>query len=259
LMAVVLGGLLGWGLLGWGVEARAAEPLPTEGAATVTVSEGVPAVFEFVAAEAGGLAVMLRGEDGLDLAAELCDVTGQGVYNGYLDGDWYGDRGWEQGVLPIPRAGVYRLYVDSLEGRGAVSVSTAVVSQPQNELPEDPLGRPDVAAAVEAGEWESGSIRPKRGDRRDWYRLVAPRSGMVTAALRGVGGEDFTLEVFGERDFRVSMIYADGTSGEDAGHESATVDVAEGERLYFRVATWSDVVGGDYRLMVGYVGGLEAE
>ncbi|MEM6756644.1 MAG: hypothetical protein AAF586_05705 [Planctomycetota bacterium] len=240
-------------VLGHGAMAELGQPLPITAPAEVMVSEQKPAMFVFEAKQAGGLGLILRSDSGVDVAAELCDDTGQAVYYGYLDGDWYEHKGWEQGMLPIPRSGVYRLYIDSLKGSGKVSVLASVMQQPLNAIPEDPLGRPDTAAAVELGAWMSESIRPKRGDRRDWYVIDSPRKGVLTAALRGQTGVDLTLALFTERELRKPLVFANQTSEDDRGHESATLDVTEGERVYLRVAGWEERDAGDYRLLVGFV------
>ena len=237
--------------------AEGERPLPVDEAVTVRVTPQRPAVFRFEADKAGGLAVVARGEDGLDLALELTDDTGQAVYNGYGDGDWFGDLAWEQAVLPMPREGVYRLYVDAIEGDGEVEVLARVLPFPRNAMPADPLGSPTQAAALEPGAWTTQSIRPQRGDLRDWYRLEATRDGVVTALLQGEGDTDFILEAFTEHEFRAALRFADDTDPDRLGDESITLEVSQGEPIYFRVWGYSQDDAGDYRFMAGYVGGAE--
>ena len=81
-----------------------------------------PAAFQFTAAEAGFLTVIVRGDGEADLRIQVTDEVGFPLPGGTSDIDANGDLSAEQLTVAIPRAGVYQVYVNVMYGSALLDI-----------------------------------------------------------------------------------------------------------------------------------------
>jgi len=212
------------------------------------------ALFAFQAETAGVLTVVVRSLDESDLVLLVTDADGQSLPNGRSDQDLGGDSGAEQFSVTLPRAGGYRIQVETFGGgQAAFMIGASWLSFPQLEIPEDTDGSPAGAMRIAEGQdAHEDSIDGVAGDYRDWYVLTAEVGGTLTVAIRGEEG-DLVLEAFGEGEFTDPIERSDQDLQENGANEAITLVVEAGQTFYFRVAGFSDGAAVAYRLQVGLI------
>ena len=110
--------------LGWTVAARA--------------SDSAPAIFEFVAEEAGFLSVALRGATSTDLVVGVADDLGQPLPDARSDQDILGEMGAEQLMATITRPGSYHVRVETWSGSSDFELAASWIAFPSIAAQPDP-------------------------------------------------------------------------------------------------------------------------
>lgn len=223
-----------------------AQDLPVGSTVEARVLPEQSASYRFRADGPGGLALVLRagGADD-DLAISVAEPSGQELVGGYVDHDENGRLGDEQGVVTIPEAGEYTVFVDSY-AEGPARFTLAASFLPMEELAPRRKVRhasPDDAIALRPGEAVNETVRPLRDEPRDWYVVTPDRAGTLT--IRVVGDGDVILERFAPDEFRNAKDFVDNDDNGEKGRETMTASGRAGVPVYVRVTGWE---ASDYRI-----------
>lgn len=234
--------------------AAQAQRLETGSIATGKTSDEDPASFEFRASSAGVLTVVVRAEGDTDLTLAVTDADGQPLPDGESDQDIGGNTGAEQFAVTLPRAGTYRVIVQTYGwGTSSFRIAASWLEFPDLEVPADPDGSPSAAMRLAAEQQSvSNSIDGSAGDYWDWYVITGDRAGTVTVATRTEDG-DLVLEAFEEGAYTEPLEYSDQDLQGSSGNEALTLSLAEGQSLYFKVKAFSEGSAIEYRLIVGFI------
>jgi len=212
-----------------------------------TSNVDAPAVYQITISGPGILTVAARADEGLDLGIKVTDSVGQVLPDGFGDWDNFDLPGKEQVAATLGSAGSYRVYIDAYESSTDYVIGASFLPMPEAALPEDPQGKPGTAMTLTAGQRLGGTVRPARGDHYDWFTVQPERDGQLTAFTRGQ--DDLVLEAYYPDDFHEAAAGSDGSDPISPGNESVTLDVREGEPVYFRVSTYDQPA--DYMLQTG--------
>jgi hypothetical protein len=223
------------------------------------ITEGVlgrdsPAVFSFDANAAGVLTVVARALDETDLVLMVTDGDGQPLPDGRSDQDLGGNSGAEQFAITLPRAGAYRIQVESFGGSGgSFEIGLSWLPYPALALPADPDGSPGTANLISLGQdTRSDLIDPANGDHWDWFVLKADKAGTVTVTTRAEEG-DLILEAFSPGEFGDALERSDQDLQGNGGNEAVTLVVEAGDEFFFRVSAFSGGETIPYRLQIGFI------
>ena len=203
-----------------------------------------PAEYDFVADGAGVLTIVVRADG--DVAISVLDENDELVPDGRIDDDYEDNGGAEQRAIVLSEEGEYRVVIESLGFEASFVLGAMWLPIDEVARPEDPQGNPDEAIAMEVGETYRGEIEPVIGDERDWFRFEAEEDGRLTVATRSREGGDIVLEAYSEDDFESAIEYSDQDIDDDWGHESISIDIEEGDVIYFVVSTNGD--DAEYRI-----------
>jgi hypothetical protein len=244
----------GWLVLALIAPTALAQQLQPGRIATGSTSDEKVAELEFRAESAGILTVMARSTDESDLILVVTDGDGQPLPEGRSDQDIGGDTGAEQFAVTIPRAGTYRVRVETYSWETAgFRIGASWLAFPDLEVPPDPDGSPTTAIPIAVEQQSvSGSIDGSVGDYWDWYVLTADRSGTLTVATRAEDG-DLVLEAFEEGQYSEALERSDQDLQGINGNEALTLLVTPGQTLYFKVSAFSEGTAIDYRLQIGFI------
>lgn len=226
------------------------EVLPLGVTGSGRANENSPAVYRLSVSGPGVLTVAVRAADGRDVAVDVADADGQTLVDGSADRDAHGDLGAEQLATTLGSAGEYRVYVSVYEGSARFVIGAAFLAMPEAALPQDPNGGPGTAITLQTGGQTGGTIRPTRGDNRDWYVVTPTGNGVLTVYTRSA--DDLILEAFDPLDYRTPIAAADNDDQNAMGNESLTLDVNRDKPVYFRVSTYDEAA--DYVISAGMVG-----
>jgi hypothetical protein len=193
-----------------------------------------PAAFQFSADSAGFLTVAVRGANQVDLRINVTDDVGFPLPGGSSDQDIDGDYGSEQVTVLLPRAGDYRVYVETFYEATTLKIGGAWIPYPEGAVEPDPDGHPDSATDLVPGSPIEDTVDGQAGDLMDWYKVTGEANGMVTVIVEAPEG-DLALEVFEEGEYRQPLNSSDQDMGGVTGNESLTVPIEAGQTLYFRV------------------------
>ncbi len=218
-----------------------------------TAQEG-PAVYGFEAESAGVLTIVVRSQDDTDLFLLVTDSDGQPLPEGRSDQDLGGDTGAEQFAVTLPRAGEYRIRVESYgEGSAPFKIGVSWIAFLDLAVPEDPDGSPASAIRVRVGqETRNDSIDPAKGDFWDWFVLTAEQPGTLTVATRAEDG-DLVLEAFNPGEFTEASERSDQDLQGTGGNEALTLAVEAGDELFFKVSAFISKTPVSYRLQIGFI------
>lgn len=245
----------------WPLAGQAAAQQSLELGATLSAStlSGAPAEFVLDAADAGFLTVVVRSTAaGGDLVLSVADDDFQTLSDARSDMDLGANLGAEQVVAQIPRAGRYRVLVESPYSSGIVAFRMGASFLPSElaSLPDDPDGRPSRAIALEVGAQRDDAVDPALGDGWDWYAVTVSEAGVLTVLTRAAGGDegDLVLEAFDRDAWREPVESSDQDEGGVLTNESLTFDVQPGQTVYVRVSPYG---GGPvaYRIATGLIPG----
>ena len=214
----------------------------------------MPATYRFEAETAGVLTIVVRASDETDLFLLVTDSDGQALPNGRSDQDLGGDSGAEQFAVTLPRAGSYRIRVETFGGgAGPFKIGVAWLSFPDLSVPADPDGSPGSALRLQVGQdTRTDAIDGEKGDYWDWYVMKLEQSGTLTVATRAQEG-DLVLEAFQPDQFTEAMERSDQDLQGNGGNEAVTLVVKAGEEYFFRVSAFSLGTSVPYRLQVGFI------
>jgi hypothetical protein len=192
--------------------------------------------------------------DGSDLVLLVTDAHGQTLRDGRSDQDLGGDSGAEQFAVTVPRAGAYRVVVETFGGGEAhFRLGVSWLPYPELELPPDPDGSPDSAVRIRVGQSaHEDSIDAASGDYFDWFVLTTEEAGTLTVTTRTESG-DLVLEAYEGGEFGAPTERSDQDLQEQGGNEALTLVVQAGQEIFFKVSAFSDgdLIG--YRLQVGFI------
>jgi len=220
-----------------------AEALPMPGPERGVSREEESSVYRFDAGEPGVLTVAVRSRG--DVALAVADAYGQSVWDGYGDWDLAGDPGAEQLAVTLGQPGRYHVEVQTYDPHAVFVITAAFLPLPEAARPGDPHGDPSSAVALEPGQRRGETLRPLRGDVRDWYRIEPTEPMRVTARLQGTA--DVVLEAFAPDDFLAPTHYADDDLDGDLGREAVGLELdPEAGPVYLRVSGYDE--GADYTL-----------
>lgn len=226
--------------------------LPVGSVVPVSRVADVPAELVFSAPGAGFLTVVARASE--DVSVAVADEEYQTLPDGAADADLGGDLGAEQLVVGIPRAGTYRVLVESLSGAAAaLSVGASFLASDLACRPTDPDGSPSGAVQLQVGTSHLDAIDPASGDPWDWFAIAAREAGTLTILTRVEGDGDLRLERFQAGGYREAVDASDQDLDGVLGNESLTVDVEAGTTVYLRVAPVSGAGAVPYRLASGLI------
>jgi hypothetical protein len=212
------------------------------------------AVYGFKTESAGVLTIVVRSENGTDLYLLVTDSDGQPLPNGRSDQDLGGDTGSEQFAVTLPRAGDYRIRVETYEEtQSSFKIGVSWLSFPALAVPADPDGSPGTAVRIRVGQdTRSDSIEGTSGDYWDWYVLKAEKGGTLTVATRAEDG-DLILEAFSPGEFAEAMERSDQDLQGAGGNEALTLVVEAGEEFFFKVSAFNPGSVIPYRLQIGFI------
>lgn len=226
-------------------QAAGAAELPLNEVIEGSTNRGENGVYTFKADGPGALTVVVRATEGSDVAIVISDAAGQPLTGGRIDIDYQRDHGAEQGVVPIPREGEYQVVVEPLGSRADYVLAAAWLPFDALELPEDEDASPTSAIDLTLDEWVSDSLDNADGDLFDWFRVVADRDGELVVSTRGEAG-DAILEAFADGQYADALQRSDQDIEGNNVRESITLDVTEGQTLYFKVSSYGN--GLDYEI-----------
>jgi hypothetical protein len=238
--------------LGFAAPPAAAQQLELGAVITGTASdEG--AVYQFRAASAGLLTVVVRATGEGDLAITVGDEDGQPLANGHGDQDLNGNAGAEQLVVTIPRAGSYTVRIRSWSGEASFQVGASWLPFAALETPADPDGRPGNSTAL-AAEQQSrqDALDHAAGDYWDWFVITAEQAGTLTVVTRAEEG-DLALEAYNPGAYTYPAERSDADLQGSSGSEALTLAVTAGQRLFFRVVDIGGYAPVSYRLQVSFI------
>lgn len=212
------------------------------------------ASYGFKAESAGVLTIVVRSGDGTDLYLLVTDSDGQPLPDGRSDQDLGGDAGSEQFAVTLPRAGDYRIRVETYEeSQSSFKIGVSWLSFPALAVPADPDGSPGAAIRIKLGQdTRTDSIDGTSGDYWDWFVLKAEEGGTLTVATRAEDG-DLILEAFFPGEFTEAMERSDQDLQGTGGNEALTLVVEAGEEFFFKVSAFSQGSVIPYRLQVGFI------
>lgn len=224
-----------------------AESLPL--GETIEGSTGNPdiASYEFQTESAGVLTVIVRATS--DVVINVVDELGVQIVDGYVDTDYYGDGGAEQGAIIIGEAGDYQVRIEPLSGTADFVLAANWLPFEAVGRKADPQGTPDESIHMGIGKIYNGLIRESLGDRQDWYRVEAARDGVLNVSTR-TPGSDVVLEYYQDGNFGSSVERSDQDLDGDTGRESITVNAREGQVYYFVVTAFSSDADYSVRAMI---------
>ena len=231
-------------------------PLPLGSTAMGETGVDTPAEYAVEVDGPGFLTVVVRSVDGTDVRIQATDADGQPLPGGEADQDLNGDLGAEQLLVELPRAGTYRIFVESYEMEvAAFAVGGGFLASQLAARAEDPDGSPSSAVALEPGETRNDTLDPAAGDRWDWFAFTAEEAGSLTVLTRTEEG-DLGIRVYRAEAYREPVLQVDDDQGGVLGNESATVDVEAGETIYIRVGHPFERGGAlGYTLRSGFIPG----
>lgn len=211
--------------------------------------------YTFDAADPGVLTVVARSLDGSDLVLVVTDHAGQPLPNGRSDQDLGGDPGAEQFAVALPRAGLYRILVESFSGGQATyRVGVSWIPFPEVEEAPDPDGNPTSAIVLQTDQGtHSDVIDGSSGDYWDWYVFRAERDGTLTVATQSSEG-DLVLEAYDQGAFTDPVTRSDQDLQGSGGNEAVTLVVRAGQAFYFKVSAWNEGAYIPYQIQAGLIG-----
>ena len=241
--------LLGLGLVAAPVAAQQLEP----GRVVTGTASDQDAVFQFRAASAGVLTVVVRATGEGDLSLVVGDEDGQMLPDGHSDQDLSGNAGAEQVTVTIPRAGVYSARVRTWSGTVPFQIGASWLSFPALETPADPDGAPSRATVLTTGQQNvQDALDASTGDHWDWFVITADRAGTLTVVTRAAEG-DLALEAYEPGSYLSPSERSDQDLQESGGNEALTLTVAAGQKLYFKVVEIGGGTALSYRLQVAFI------
>jgi hypothetical protein len=212
------------------------------------------AEYTLEVADAGILTVAVRSTNDADLVLLVTDHAGQPLPEARSDQDLSSDPGAEQLAVTLPRAGAYRIRVETFGGGSATfKIGASWLPFPDLELAPDPDGAPDTATPLQVGQGpHMDSIDGSVGDPWDWFVFRPDIEGTLTVATQSDGG-DLILEAFDEGEFTESSARSDQDLQGNSGNEAVTLVVKPGEAYYFKVSAWSEGTHIEYQIQVGII------
>ncbi len=238
--------------LGLGAAQAEAQQLAVGSVTTGTASDQ-GTMFQFNAASAGLLTVVVRGAADGDLVLSVGDEDGQPLAGGHSDQDLNGSAGAEQLVVTIPRAGSYTVRVASWGGTVSFEIGASWLSFPALELPADPDGAPSRATRLTTAQQNrQDALDHATGDYWDWYVVTADGAGTLTVVTRAEEG-DVALEAYLPGSFGNPSERSDSDLQGSGGNEALTLAVTAGQQLYFRVVDIRGQGAMSYRLQVSFI------
>lgn len=236
---------------GAAAHAQTPAPLPTGKTAGGQTSDSAPAVYRFNAPAAGVLTIAVQADE--DVSLLVTDAEGQALPEGTADRDLFGSAGNEQITVTLPEPGEYRVQVRMYgNGSSKFQIGSSWIAMPGFAQPNlDPDRRPSLATAVEVGQSREDSLNSNDGDAWDWFLLTPKTRGTLTVILRSVNDSspDLALELYSEKDLAKPTVRSDEDLQGNTTHESATVDVTAGEKVYVKVSGAVGSASGPYRLV----------
>lgn len=228
--------------------------LPIGKPGTGSATRATPAVYEFTAATAGVLTVVVKGSG--DLYLVIRDAEGQTVNDGIADRDLMNSTGIEQLTVTLTEGGLYRVHVHQQEdGEATFEIGGAWVSFPGFTVASDPDRRPATAQPLAIGASHEDSLDSAAGDRADWFVLTPATAGALTVILRPVADADvdLQLEVFLGDNFEQPVAKSDQDLQGNTANESVTIDVQSGQKVFVRVSGAQSRVAGRYRISTSLI------
>ena len=213
-----------------------------------------PAIFGFSAETAGVLTIAVRGADEADLFLLVTDADGQPLPDGRSDQDLGGDAGAEQFAVTLPRAGGYKVRVETFGGEdGSFKIGVSWLPFPGLAVPADPDGSPSTATRIYVDqESRSDAIDGSKGDYWDWFVLKPEKGGTLTVTTRAEEG-DLILEAYSPGEYAEALERSDQDLQGTSGNEAVTLILEAGEEFYFKVTAFSAGAEIPYRLQVGFI------
>lgn len=235
----------------YGASASAQNPaqLPVGKTTAGQATEAQPGTFRFTAPAAGVLTVAVSAESDVSLA--VTDVDGQALPNGTADGDLFGNVGNEQLTVTLPEAGEYRVQVRLVEGRSTkFQIGAGWIAMTAFARASDPDRRPSMAASLDVGQSREDALNAASGDSWDWFTVTPKTAGTLTVILRSVNDSspDLAIELYTAKDMATPAVRSDDDQQGNTTNESASVDVAAGEKVFIKVLGAAGDATGPYRL-----------
>lgn len=228
---------------------QAGSALPIGKTESGQASDKAPANYQFKAASAGVLTVMVVGDGDVELV--VTDEDGQAVQDGTSDDDLFGSTGTEKVTAVLTEPGAYRVQVRTVDGGSSkFQIGASWISMPALARPSDPDRRPGQARALDVGKTHEDSIDTTKGDPWDWFVFTPAQAGTLAIVLRPISKESFdlTLETYTGDDFSKPTASSDQDLQGHAASESISIDVPAGQKVYVKVYAGFGSATGKYRL-----------
>ena len=250
-LSAILSGLL---LATWLIPSAMAQELELGRVIDAATSDENVANLTFQAKSAGVLTVVVRSTDDSDLILVVTDAHGQQLPEGRSDQDIGGDNGAEQLAITIPRAGTYHVRVETFaSGSGSFKIGASWLAFADLEVAADPDGSPSTAIPISVGQQTmDDSINGALGDYWDWFVFSTDGAGTLTVATRADEG-DLVLEAFRDNEFSEAWERSDQDLQGINGNEALTLIVTAGQKLYFKVSSFSEGAFVPYRLQISFM------
>ncbi len=238
----------------WLVPSAEAQELELGRVINAATSDENVAALTFQAKSAGVLTVVVRSTDESDLIVIVTDAHGQQLPEGRSDQDIGGVSGAEQLAITIPRAGTYLVRVETFaSGSGDFRIGASWLAFPDLEVAADPDGSPSTAIPIGVEQQAiDESINGALGDYWDWFVFSAEGAGTLTVATRADEG-DLVLEAFRENEFSEAWERSDQDLQGINGNEALTLVVTLGQKLYFKVSSFTEGAAVPYRLQISFM------
>ncbi|MEO1236600.1 MAG: PPC domain-containing protein [Planctomycetota bacterium] len=216
------------------------------------------AYFRFDAPSSGLLTLALRTDGLADVWMAVLDETGRTLLNGVVDDDRFYDLGLEHDVVPLPAAGRYTVMLATRDTEAEVEFVAGFLPLSDHGVPVDPQSKPTQALDLAVGGSRSGSLRKKRGDYRDWYRLRVYEDGDYAVTVVGSKG-GVVFYRYAPDEFYYDLDYVEPVADEKAGRGVSTLEFSAeaGDVYYFEL--WPEGRSSDYRIAVRRGGEAEVD
>ena len=239
--------------LSWTLPTAAmSEPIPVSLGMSIhgetTTNELAEYLFE--ADGPGMLSVVIRSDNGEDIAFSVRTASGGALVGGDFDNDFNGNRGAEQGIVVLSVEGEYVITVRPLGGSAEFVMGVSwmpfdEVASEGNGIIIDPT---EEAEPVLLGDQFEDSIDATEGERERWYSYEADEDGVFVIIVHN-STTDMTIQAYYDGEFDNPFVVSNENFGGNAGNEIILTTVREDEVYYFKVSPTSQGTSAEFHVL----------
>ena len=251
--------------LSWTLSTAAlAEPIPLPLGMSIhgetTTNELAEYLFE--ADGPGMLSVVIRSENGENIAFSVRTASGEALAGGDFNIDFNGNQGAEQGIVVLSVEGEYVITVLPLDGSAefVMGVSWMPFDEAANGLNGtivEPIDPTEEAEPILLGEQFEDSIDATEGERERWYSYEADVDGVFVIIVHD-STADMIIQGYNDGEFANPFAYSDEDFGGSGGNEIILMPVREGDVYFFKVSPLSEGSSAEFHVLCEIFPGAEA-